>query len=188
MSEKILTPRGHRGIRFGALASSLFLILIAEAVVLFLQLQGMAIPIAQLIMSTVESIKGPTSVLWDWLWKMVGPVVFPLLALTVLEIWSFIKLVECKIFNYEEMNASQYIRNMSIIEGSAPGFGFLGTCIGLIATMRGMDPQLNQVQMLKAVFDNSASAFGSTIFGILLAISAFIIKEIFRRETSDLAS
>lgn len=188
METKTLTLRDRMGMRFSALSATLFLVMIAEAVVLFLQHQGMALPIAQIIMSALQVTKQSGATLWAWLWKMVGPVVFPLLALTVLEIWSFVKLVECKICHHEEASVRRHLRSMEIIEGSAPGFGFLGTCIGLIATMKGMDPQLNQVQMLKAVFDNSASAFGSTIYGILLAISAFIIKEIFRGETVDKAA
>lgn len=188
MMTKTLTMLDRVGMRFSALLAVLLLVMIAEAVVLFLQHQEVALPIAQVIVSASQHIGQSGAVLWEWIWKMVGPVVFPLFALTVLEIWSFVKLIECKICNHETARARRYLKNMEIIEGSAPGFGFLGTCIGLIATMKGMDPQLNQVQMLKTVLDNSSSAFGSTIFGILLAISAFITKEIFRGVSVDKAS
>jgi|SRR3989339_15973 len=187
MMTKALILLDRAGIRFSMLLAVLLLVMIAEAVVLFLQHQEVALPIAQVIVSAFQPIGQSGAVFWEWIWKMVGPVVFPLFALTLLEIWSFIKLVECKICNHETAKAGWHLKNMEIIEGSAPGFGFLGTCIGLIATMKGMDPQLNQVQMLKAVFDNSASAFGSTIYGITLAISAFITKEIFRGVSVDKA-
>lgn len=188
MTTKALIRLDRVRIRFSMLLVVLLLVMIAEAVVLILQHQGVALLIAQVIVTAFRHIGQSGAVLWEWIWKMVGPVVFPLFALTLLEIWSFFKLLECKIFNYEAARAHRHLRSMEIIEGSAPGFGFLGTCIALIATMKGMDPQLNQIQMLKAVLDNSSSAFGSTVYGILLAVSAFITKELFRGVSVDKAS
>jgi biopolymer transport protein ExbB/TolQ len=71
-------------------------------------------------------------------------------------------------------------RTLKIVEGVAPGLGFLGTCISLISTMHHMDPKLTQSAMLKVLLDNSSSAFGSTVYGISLAITAFLALEIFR--------
>ena len=111
---------------------------------------------------------------------MVGPVIFPLLTLTAVEIWSVIKLIQCrKAGRCGDIPAKHY-KVLEIVEGSAPGFGFLGTCIALIFTMHGMDPGLNQAAMLRALLDNSSSAFGSTVYGISLALSAFLAKETFK--------
>jgi hypothetical protein len=43
-----------------------------------------------------------------------------------------------------------------------------------------MDPDLAQKAMLKALLENSSSAFGSTVCGISLAIIAFLSLELFK--------
>jgi len=43
-----------------------------------------------------------------------------------------------------------------------------------------MDPKLNQTAMLKVLLENSSSAFGSTVYGLSLAITAFLSMEIFK--------
>jgi biopolymer transport protein ExbB/TolQ len=71
-------------------------------------------------------------------------------------------------------------RVLKIVEGVGPGFGFLGTCLSLMATMHHMDPGLSQADMLKALLENASSAFGSTVYGISLAISSYIALELFQ--------
>jgi len=117
---------------------------------------------------------------WKWTYKMVGPMIFPLLTLTAIEVWSIIKLIQYKRVRYHDDVPAKYYKILEIVEGSAPGFGFLGTCIALMFTMHGMDPNLTQTAMLKVLLDNSASAFGSTVCGISIAITAFISKELFK--------
>ena len=118
--------------------------------------------------------------LWKWTYKMVGPMVFPLLILTVLEMWGIYRLVmHWRVGLKSHVPESPY-KILGIVEGVAPGFGFLGTCISLIFTMHRMDPNLTQSAMLKVLLENSSSAFGSTVYGISLAITAFISKELFK--------
>jgi len=117
---------------------------------------------------------------WKWAYKMVGPMIFPLLILTLIEIWSDGMLFAYWRNRSEETSAETYYKALKIVEGVAPGFGFLGTCISLIFTMHHMDPNLTQSAMLKVLLDNSSSAFGSTVYGISLAITAFLSQEIFR--------
>jgi len=115
-----------------------------------------------------------------WTYKMVGPMLFPFLALTGAEVWAITNLVRCwRSCNAHGIPDRQY-KTLRIVEGVAPGFGFLGTCISLIFTMHHMDPKLNQTAMLKVLLENSSSAFGSTVYGLSLAITAFLSMEIFK--------
>lgn len=116
-----------------------------------------------------------------WIYKMVGPVLFPLIVLAGLQAWSSFRLWRSwKGKNRGEDTAVAYDA-LEIVEGASPGFGFLGTCISLIFTMHCMDPKLSQADMLKALLDNSSSAFGSTVCGISLAITAFLTVKIFKK-------
>jgi hypothetical protein len=117
---------------------------------------------------------------WKWIYKMVGPMIFPLLSLTAIEVWSIVRLIQYKRVRCHDDVPAKYYKVLEIVEGSAPGFGFLGTCIALMFTMHGMNPNLTQTAMLKVLLDNSASAFGSTVCGISIAITAFISKELFK--------
>jgi hypothetical protein len=118
--------------------------------------------------------------LWKWIYKMVGPMVFPLLILTALEMWGIYRLVMHWTVSLKSHVPENLYKILGIVEGAAPGFGFLGTCISLIFTMHRMDPNLTQSAMLKVLLENSSSAFGSTVYGISLAITAFISKELFK--------
>jgi len=119
--------------------------------------------------------------IWRYVWRMVGPVVFPLAALTVIEVATVWKLFKCwKTCNGEVETIDKLYRILGIVENAAPGFGFLGTCLSLISTMADMDPKLSQSAMLKSLLENSSSAFGSTVCGISLAISAFVFHELFK--------
>ncbi len=162
------------------LAFFLLAIFISEIAVIFLLGQEVGGTLAK-ILATIGA-RGVRALVqsWKWTYKMVGPMIFPLLTLTAVEVWSIIKLIKCKRAGHHGDVAAKYYKVLDIVEGSAPGFGFLGTCIALIYTMQGMDPNLNQTDMLKVLLDNSASAFGSTVCGISLAITAFISKELFK--------
>jgi cell division protein FtsW (lipid II flippase) len=121
--------------------------------------------------------------IWRYVWRMVGPVVFPLTALLAIEAIAVFRLYKhwkTGHWDWETTKIEWYFRSLEGVERVAPGFGFLGTCISLVATMSSMDPNLNQKAMLKALLVNSSSAFGSTICGISLAISAFVFGEIFK--------
>ena len=162
------------------LAFFLLAILISEIAVIFLLGQETGEALAK-VFATIGAGCIRTFVRsWKWAYKMVGPMIFPLLTLTAVEVWSIIKLIKCKRAGRHGDVPAKYYKVLEIVEGSAPGFGFLGTCIALMFTMHGMDPNLTQTAMLKVLLDNSASAFGSTVCGISIAITAFISKELFK--------
>ena len=162
------------------LAFFLLAILISEIAVIILLGQEAGEALAKILATTGTGCVRALVQSWKWTYKMVGPMIFPLLTLTAVEVWSIIKLIKCKREGHHGDVPAKYYKVLDIVEGSAPGFGFLGTCIALIYTMQGMDPNLNQTAMLKVLLDNSASAFGSTVCGISLAITAFISKELFK--------
>lgn len=171
-------------VRWGRREKMVFLfflaIFLSEIIVIFLLNHGGGAILSKIFISVITGIAHGLGSICKWAYRMVGPVVFPLLTLTAVEIWSVIKLIQCrKAKRCGDIPAKHY-KVLEIVEGSAPGFGFLGTCIALIFTMHGMDPSLNQAAMLRALLDNSSSAFGSTVYGISLALSAFLAKQMFK--------
>ncbi len=154
--------------------------LLAEVVVFFI-LEKAGGPLAQSIFfDIVKSMKMLPS-FSAWIYKMVGPVLFPLILLAGVHVWSSFQLLGAWRGKNQGKNTAVAYDALEIVEGVSPGFGFLGTCLSLIFTMHCMDPKLSQADMLKALLDNSSSAFGSTVFGISLAISAYLIARIFRK-------
>ena len=158
----------------------LFAALLAEIVVFFM-LEKAGGPLTQSIFfATVKGVKMLPG-FSTWVYKMVGPVLFPLIVLAGVQVWSSFQLWRSwRGKNRGEDTAVAYDA-LEIVEGVSPGFGFLGTCISLIFTMHCMDPKLSQADMLKALLDNSSSAFGSTVCGISLAITAFLTVKIFKK-------
>ena len=118
--------------------------------------------------------------IWKWTYRMVGPMLFPLVTLTAIEVWAIVKLVRYWRIGCSGHQLQRQYKTLRIVEGAAPGFGFLGTCISLIFTMHHMDPKLTQTAMLKVLLENSSSAFGSTVYGISFAITAFLSLELFK--------
>lgn len=116
-----------------------------------------------------------------WSYKMVGPVIFPLMILAFVQVWASFILWQTWRNQYQDKNITIAYDILGIVEEVSPGFGFLGTCISLMFTMHCMDPKLSQTDMLKTLLDNSSSAFGSTVCGISMAITAFLTIKIFKK-------
>jgi len=170
--------RRHTGYKM--VLGTLGALLMAEMIVLLLLNTTMGTVLSKVLVDMVSSALVTLGDAWRWIYKMIGPVVFPLSILTVGTFWSIMRLFRCW-HNAAYRNAMwKYLKILEITEGSAPGFGFLGTCIALIVTMQNMDPSLSQIKMLQALLNSSASAFGSTVYGIILAICSFLSKEIFK--------
>ena len=155
-------------------------VLVSEIAVIFLLGHGSGEALSKAFASIAAMGISALEQIWKWTYKMVGPMVFPLLMLTGVEIWAIYKLAKCWRGKIVNDNPIKQYKVLEIVEGAAPGFGFLGTCISLIFTMSRMDPSLSQSAMLKVLLNNASSAFGSTIFGITLAITAFLVKELFK--------
>ena len=162
------------------LAFFLFAILLSEMAVIFLLGQGSGEALANALASIGAGGLNALGRFWKWTYKMVGPMVFPLLILATVEIWAIFKLARCWRAEVGSVHATKHYKVLEIVEAAAPGFGFLGTCISLIFTMGRMDPSLSQTAMLKVLLNNASSAFGSTVFGIALAIIAYLMKELFK--------
>ena len=158
----------------------LMAVLVSEIAVIFLLGHGGGVAMSKAFASIAAMGLSTLGQIWKWTYKMVGPMVFPLLMLTGVEIWAIYKLARCWRREIVNNNHIKQYKVLEIVEGAAPGFGFLGTCISLIFTMSRMDPSLSQSAMLKVLLDNASSAFGSTVFGITLAITAFLVKELFK--------
>lgn len=156
-------------------------LIISEMVVIFLLGKGAAEGLAKAL-TTAGSGFLVLVLGWSrWVYRLVGPMLFPLMILTIVEVWVIVKLLQCWRFGCTtDEEPRSFYKVLGIVEGVAPGFGFLGTCISLIFTMHHMDPSLNQTAMLKSLLDNSSSAFGSTVYGISLAITAFLSLELFK--------
>lgn len=155
-------------------------VVVSEIAVILLMGTESWTPLMKMFSSLLASAVATFHQTWKWTYKMVGPMIFPLLSLTFIELWSDKKLFTYWRAGSEETSTEEYYKALKIVEGVAPGFGFLGTCISLIFTMHHMDPNLTQSAMLKVLLDNSSSAFGSTVYGISLAITAFLSQQIFR--------
>ena len=155
-------------------------VLVSEIAVIFLLGHGSGEALSKAFASIAAMGISALEQIWKWTYKMVGPMVFPLLMLTGVEIWAIYKLAKCWRGKIVNDNPIKQYKVLEIVEGAAPGFGFLGTCISLIFTMSRMDPSLSQSAMLKVLLNNASSAFGSTVFGITLAITAFLVKELFK--------
>lgn len=155
-------------------------VLVAEAVVIVLLEQEAGRVLPKLLQSLSAVAISSLGRIWRWSYKMAGPMLIPLLALTAMELWAMAKLVRCWRAGSSADKVQRQYKTLGIIEGVSPGFGFLGTCISLMFTMHRMDPSLTQAAMLKTLLENSSSAFGSTVYGISLAITAFLCLELFR--------
>lgn len=118
--------------------------------------------------------------LYKWFYSYVGPVLFPLIGLTLLYIYITFRLIHLYRGSCEVESYTRPFNTLKMIEVVAPAFGFLGTTISLVNVMAGIDPGLSQSGMLKSLLNNSASAFGSTIYGIVLSTSAYLTHAIFR--------
>ena len=162
------------------LAFLLIAVFISEMAVIFLLGHGSGEALSKTFASMVVMGASALGHIWKWTYKMVGTMVFPLLTLTGVEIWAVYKVARCWKRKIVNDNPMKHYKVLEIVEGAAPGFGFLGTCISLIFTMSRMDPSLSQTAMLKVLLSNAFSAFGSTVFGIALAITAFLVKELFK--------
>lgn len=158
----------------------LLAIFISEMAVIFLLGQEARDVMAKAFVSLSAIGASVLGQLWKWIYKMVGPMLFPLLLLTFVEVCAIVKLVRCWRMGCSSNEPKKQYQILRIVEGAAPGFGFLGTCLSLISTMHHMDPDLAQKAMLKALLENSSSAFGSTVCGISLAIIAFLSLELFK--------
>ena len=158
----------------------LIAVLVSEIAVIFLLGHGSGEALSKIFASIAAMGLSTLEQIWKWTYKMVGPMVFPLVMLTGVEIWAIYKLARCWKRKIANDNPIKQYKVLEIVEGAAPGFGFLGTCISLIFTMSRMDPSLSQTAMLKVLLNNASSAFGSTVFGITLAITAFLVKELFK--------
>lgn len=113
-----------------------------------------------------------------YLW--VGPVLWPLFLMSVVEFFVFIRLLQSRMGTYQFANPATPFKILKIIEEASPSFGFLGTCLSLIFTMSRMDIHLDQAAMFTTLLKNCASAFGSTAYGIVQALSAFFICKFFQ--------
>jgi len=158
----------------------LFVIFLSELIVIYLLGQEAGDALSRAIASMGSAGVSVLGRSWKWAYKMVGPMLFPLLVLTAVEIRAIVKLVRFWRLGCNSDEPQKQYKVLRIVEGVAPGFGFLGTCISLIFTMHHMDPNLTQTAMLKVLLDNSSSAFGSTVYGISLAVIAFISLELFK--------
>lgn len=158
----------------------LFAALISELLVILIMNTGSGGTLARILASGGTGCFKALSVSWKWIYRMIGPMLFPLFILTIVEIWSVYRLLTYWRIGMESGTPETQYKTLRIVEGVAPGFGFLGTCISLIVTMYNMDPSMTQSVMLKELLQNSSSAFGSTVYGIALAITAFLSQEIFK--------
>ena len=161
------------------LAILLTVILLSEITAMILLDQGFGHNIAKLLAPLVTGLANGMGNSLKWVFRMVGPVLLPLIILTIGEAWCLWRLAKLWRSGLECGIPKTLDNLLKIVEGAGPGFGFVGTCLSLTSTMSALDPSLNQAAMLKALLDNSSSAFGSTIYGLSLAIVAFLSREIF---------
>lgn len=104
----------------------------------------------------------------------IGPVIFPLIGLTLVYLFVTSRLAS-------GVSLPAFYNSLRIVEVVAPALGFLGTTISLLNVMGQIDPSQSQGDMLKTLMTNSASAFGSTVYGITLSILAYVTREIFEK-------
>lgn len=161
-------------------ACFLITVIFAEMLAVFVLSRQQGLLIAEFFASAGGLAFKAISDGYGWLYKMVGPVLYPLIGLTVAEAIAMVKLVGHCRRGSEPDAINRYYKVLEIVESVGPGFGFLGTCLSLIETMYNIDPKLDQVAMIKVLLDYSSSAFGSTVYGLVLAISAHLCTQIFK--------
>ena len=118
--------------------------------------------------------------LYKWVYNYVGFVLFPLIGLTLLYLYIVFRLVQLYRADCEIESYNKKLNTLKMVEVTAPALGFLGTTLSLVSVMGGIDPGLSQSGMLKSLLSNSSSAFGSTVFGISLSITAYLTHEMFK--------
>lgn len=155
-------------------------VLVAETLILTLIGHDVGALVWGVFVAAARAVAGGFVSCVKWTYTMVGPVVVPLLALTGVLVHALHGVYGIWRSGVRGIKAGQHIKKLKIVEGAAPGFGFLGTCISLMVTMRHMDPGLAQADMLNRLLENSSAAFGSTVYGMILAIAAFLAREMFQ--------
>ena len=158
----------------------LLALLVSELVVVLLLALGPGATLTRILGGVASWFAGGLAVCGWWVYRIVGPMLFPLLLLTGVEAYALVRLIKLKRNGYAVSEPEAQYKMLEIVETAAPGFGFIGTCLSLISTMYHMDPNLDQTAMLKTLLDNSASAFGSTVYGMSLGIAAFISLSLFK--------
>lgn len=112
------------------------------------------------------------------IYGFVGPVLPPMALLVLLHLYVTSRLIRICRGNSRTVPLRLY-RAFKVIEAIAPALGFVGTTLGLVKVMGNINPGLSQSEMLKALMNHSASAFGSTIFGLVLSIATYLTRELF---------
>ena len=143
-------------IDMNVLILSLMALLIAELIAIGLISQGLSESLAGFLAKQTSQFSAEISGFASWVYKMVGPVLFPLLALAIAEAFAVIRLFQLRKTGAGINAAKKQFKILEVVESASPGFGFLGTCIALIFTMHNMDPNLNQQDMLKVLLENSS--------------------------------
>jgi len=156
---------------FGWLAVGLLSIVFAEALVLVMDSMSAGNFLAPLWSATVA--------FGIWMYGYVGPVLVPLSLLTILYLYVAFRLARIYLGTRLTTSPAGLYRALRVVETVAPALGFLGTTLAILEVMANIDPGLGQSGMIKTLFNNSASAFGSTIFGLVLSIAAYLMREAF---------
>lgn len=115
---------------------------------------------------------------WMWLYRIVGPMIYPLTILMGLFFYASLRVVKICKGLLKTPYVARTLHMLEIVEYTAPAIGFCGTALGMVRTMYKLDPSLSQAMMLRVLLDESAAAFGASIFGIGISIFAVLSKKL----------
>lgn len=129
---------------------------------------------------SLKMINVQGSAFCEWIWRMIGPMLFPFTIIAGFLFWSLKELLCCWRCRPQKYDLDKVYKTLYIIEIVAPAFGFWGTCQALMKTMKHIDPSQAQKALLTALLNSSSMAFVTTILGLAFSITAFLSKEIFK--------
>ena len=85
----------------------------------------------------------------------------------------------------EDLPSDRAFYWLEVVTELAVTFGFAGTILALMATMGNMTTNLSQSEMIDVLLKKSSAAFGSTVTGLFISVSAYIATVIFNRYFPD---
>lgn len=115
---------------------------------------------------------------WMWLYRLVGPMIFPLTALMWLFFHASSRVVKIWKNGLEAPYVARTLSMLEIVEYVAPALGFCGTAVGMIKTLYKLDPCLSQTMMIRTLLDESGTAFAVSVLGIGISILAVLSKKL----------
>jgi len=168
--------RRKRRILFSNLTFFLVAVIVAEGLSILFLKNGAG----DLFREVGRTILQSADQLVDYIYKQVGPMILPFTVLGTVLALAVKKLTWCYRKEPGGYDPKKLFAALTIVEVVSPGFGFWGTCSGLMEVMGNIDPNLSQKLMLPALCKGASTAFVTTIIGLALSIMSYVSSQVFK--------